>query len=148
MKHRAKTISNSLAPSCFDSFVLLCNPYLRYCCNVGTFHMKAAMDPSVGVTEDANLQRWVLGRARVLVRAAATAVGAEPLQALVAHFKRLKQWLEAAKIEWAIAALGEQQIGGAHGSTAALALIEEHALRSEEAHQLVSLYILFARCIL
>ena len=97
------------------------------------------MDPSVGVAEDANLQRWVLGKERVLVRAAAAAVGADALQALIEHFKRLKQWLEAAKVEWAVAALGG---GRGRGETytargaGALALIEEHALRSEEAQQL------------
>ena len=94
------------------------------------------MDPSLGLAEDANLQRWILGKDRVLVRAVAAAVGTEALQALVAHFKRLKQWLEAAKVEWAVEALGETQIGGAHGSTAALALIEEHALTTQEAQQL------------
>ena len=102
------------------------------------------MDQTVGVAEDANLQRWVLGRERVLVRAAAAAVGAEALHALVAHFKRSNQQLEAAKVEWAVATLGEMQIGGAHGSTAALALIEDNALTTEEAQQLVSLSILFA----
>ena len=59
-----------LAPSLADP-VSVCSPcmYLRYCCNVGPFHVKAAMGPSVGLAEDANLQRWVLGRERVLVRA-------------------------------------------------------------------------------
>ena len=70
-----------------------------------------------------------------MVWAAATAVGTEALRSLVAHFKGKGAFLNAAKIERAIAALGEEY-GADDGSKAALALIQEHGLATDEALQL------------
>ena len=98
------------------------------------------MDPSVAVAEDASVKGWVLTiKDRVLVKAVALAVGAEDLQALVAHYVSAEAWMEAAMVEWTIAALGEtygQSAGGAHGSEAALAMLKKHGLGTEETAQL------------
>ena len=37
------------------------------------------MDPSMGVTEDENLQRWILGSDKVIVRVTGKAVGLDGL---------------------------------------------------------------------
>ena len=96
------------------------------------------MDPSVAVAEDASVKGWVLTiKDRVLVKAVALAVGAEDLQALVAHYVSAEAWMEAAIVEWAIAALGETYgQSGAHGSGAALAMLKKHGLGTEETAQL------------
>ena len=96
------------------------------------------MDPSVGVAEDASVKGWVLTiKDRVLLKAVALAVGAEDLQALVAHYVSAEAWMEAAMVEWTIAALGETYgQSGAHGSGAALAMLKKHGLGTEETAQL------------
>ena len=100
-----------------------------YCCNVGPYHVRRARDPSVGVADDESIQRWVLGSDPVLVRAVATAVGAEGLTTLVAHFLQREHWLRAAKVEWAsYAAAGWYTEDGRARVKAALALIEEGKL--------------------
>ena len=96
------------------------------------------MDPSVGVAENASVKGWVLTiKDRVLVKAVALAVGAEDLQALVAHYVSAEAWMEAAMVEWTIAALGETYgQSGAHGSKAVLAMLKKHGLGTEETAQL------------
>ena len=59
--------------------------------------MKCAIDPSTAVTENEDIQKWVLTVDHVLVRAAAVAVSTE-LEGLVAHFKRKQDYLKAAKV--------------------------------------------------
>ena len=120
-----------------DRFVALS----RYCCNVGSYHVSRASDPSVAVAEDENIRRWVLNEDGVIVRAVATAVGAEGLSMLVEYFLRSESFLYAAKVESAAAAAAPGGMFGkdAHARvTAALALIEEHSLVTLEAQQLVS----------
>ena len=96
------------------------------------------MDPSVAVAENASVKGWVLTiKDRVLVKAVALAVGAEDLQALVAHYVSAEAWMEAAMVEWTIAALGETYgQSAAHGSGAALAMLKKHGLGTEETAQL------------
>ena len=120
-----------------DWFVVLS----RYCYNVGSYHVSRASDPSVAVAEDENVRRWVLNEDRVIVRAVATAVGAEGLSTLVRYFLRSKSFLYAAKVESAAAAAAPGGMLGkaAHARlTAALALIEEKSLVTLEAQQIVS----------
>ena len=100
--------------------------------------MRGAMDPSLGLVESKDVLAWILDADRVIVRAAATAVGAEGLETLVAHFKEQKAWLICAKVHWAAAGLGEGYGEAAIHSKAALALIKEHSLSTDEAQQLVS----------
>ena len=65
------------------------------------------MDASLGVAEQQDAIRWVMGRDRVLVRAAAVALGAAALEHLSTHFREQKEFLKSTKIELAYAALGE-----------------------------------------
>ena len=117
-----------------------------YCCNVGSFHVTRAVDPSVALTEDENAKLWVLHNDRVLARTVARAVGAEELYLLSTYFREKASWLDATKVERAIITLGEGygQVDGEHGSAAALALIATHSLATEEAQQ-IELDILLSR---
>ena len=88
------------------------------------------MDPSVGVAEDEDVRRWLLSEDRVLVRAVANAVGMDGLSTLVRNFGSKGEWLQAAKVEWACAAVkgtGFRGDGASH-SKAALEMIEELSL--------------------
>ena len=44
-----------------------------YANNAGVFHAKGTMDPSVGVTQDERLQRWLMVNDEVIARAVAMA---------------------------------------------------------------------------
>ena len=95
----------------------------------------------MAVAEDENIRRWVLNEDRVIVRAVATAVGAEGLSTLVQYFLRSESFLYAAKVESAAAAAAPGGMIGKNGHarlTAALSLIEEKSLATLEAQQLVS----------
>eukprot|EP00935_MAST-01C_sp_MAST-1C-sp1_P000662 g662.t1 len=109
-----------------------------YCGNVGSYHVKLSMDPSIAVTEDASIRRWLLQEPdAVLVRAVATAVGKEGLAALVDRFTQEGGMLEAAKLQWAAGSMsGRNDAVVFHDK--ALALIQEHGLVTPEAQQLVS----------
>ena len=109
-----------------------------YCCNVGSFHVTRAVDPSVALTEDENAKLWILQNDRVLARTVARAVGAEELYLLSTYFREKASWLDATKVERAIITLGEGygQVDGEHGSAAALALIATHSLATEDAQQI------------
>ena len=109
-----------------------------YCCNVGSYHAKLAMDPSKGVADDEDIKRWVVDEDAVVAGAVAKAVGLAGLDVLVEHFTSKSELLSAAKLQWAIANaagtfLDEEPV------KAALALIDDNGLSSEEAQQLVSL---------
>eukprot|EP00935_MAST-01C_sp_MAST-1C-sp1_P000566 g566.t1 len=111
----------------------------HYCCTVCPYHVKQAMDPSVGITEDKKIRDWILGADLVLSRAVATAVGTEGLATLVAFFVQEEDWLSAAKVEFAAAAflrLSKGLDGAATHMKAVMSLIEEHKLMSPEALQL------------
>ena len=114
-----------------------------YCCNVGAFHVKRAMDPAVALAEDESIREWITGSDRVVVRAVAKAVGMEGLKTLVAQFMQEEQWLDAAKVEWATitvtpggATADWRRPAGQSRMRAALSLIEEKALTTHEAQQI------------
>jgi hypothetical protein len=73
-----------------------------YTCNVGSFHVKQSMNPSVPVTESEDVMRWMMVSDTVVYQQTALAVGEEALQLLVAHFTDRSQWVEAAKARWAV----------------------------------------------
>eukprot|EP00935_MAST-01C_sp_MAST-1C-sp1_P002370 g2370.t1 len=109
-----------------------------YCCNIGPYHVQRARDPSAAAADDERVQRWVLESEPVIVRAVATAVGAEDLATLVVRFLQEERWVQAAKVEWASsAAVGGliTEDGRAH-MKAALNLIEGHDLSTLEAQKL------------
>ena len=72
--------------------------FARYICNVGCFHVRGAIDPSVQMAEDEHVKIWVLNEDMVVVKAVALVIGAGELQKLVAHFTGEKQYLNAAKV--------------------------------------------------
>jgi hypothetical protein len=73
-----------------------------YVCNVGSFHIKQSMDRSVPVAENKDVARWLMVDDAVLFQQTALAAGEEELGALVAHFSGRSQWVEAAKVRWAV----------------------------------------------
>jgi hypothetical protein len=73
-----------------------------YVCNVGSFHMKQSMDCSVPVTENGDVARYLMLGDTVLFRQMALAVGEEELEVLVASFVAKSQFVEAAKVKWAV----------------------------------------------
>ena len=105
-----------------------------YCCNVGPYHARRAMDPSVGVADDEDIKRWVVDEEGVVARAVTKAVGVDGLDVLVEHFTLQGELLSAAKLQWAIASGGSLVDEGR--MKAALALID--GLATKEAQQLVS----------
>ena len=107
-----------------------------YCCNVGPYHAMRAMDPSVGLAGDEDIKRWVVDEDGVVAGAVAKALGTDGLEALVEHFTSEGELLSAAKLQWAIACGGTLVDKGR--MKAALALIDNNGLATEEAQQLVS----------
>jgi hypothetical protein len=73
-----------------------------YVCNVGSFHIKQSMDPSVPVTENKDVARYLMLDDTVLFRQSALAVGKEELEVFVAYFADRSQWVEAAKAKNAV----------------------------------------------
>ena len=69
------------------------------------------------------MQRFLLGDDTVLVKAAAAAVGTEPLKALVIHFTEKGELVKAAQIEFALSAFGTGR--SAEHENAVLALLEQ-----------------------
>ena len=57
------------------------------------------MDPSRTVLDDCDVQRWVLGQDRILVRAVVMAVGISKLEKLAAHFADSNDWYKAAAVQ-------------------------------------------------
>ena len=110
-----------------------------YCCNVGPYHAMRAMDRSVGVADDEDVKRWVVDEDAVVAGAVAKAVGMDGLEALVEHFTSEGELLSAAKLQWSIACDGALLNEGR--TKAALALIDDNGLATEEAQQLVSHYL-------
>jgi hypothetical protein len=60
------------------------------------------MDRSVPVTENEEVARYLMVSDTVLFQQTALAVGEKELVALSAHFVAKSQWVEAAKIRWAV----------------------------------------------
>jgi hypothetical protein len=73
-----------------------------YVCNVGSFHLKQSMNQSVPVTENEDVARYLMLDDLVLFQQTALAVGEKELEVLAAHFTDKSQWLEAAKVRYAV----------------------------------------------
>jgi hypothetical protein len=73
-----------------------------YVCNVGSFHLKQSMNQSVPVTENEDVARYLMLDDAMLFQQTALAVGEKELEALAAHFTDKSQWLEAAKVRYAV----------------------------------------------
>jgi hypothetical protein len=74
-----------------------------YVCNVASYHVKQSMDPLLVLVENQDLQRLLLLLDdEMIVRAVAVAVGISELEVLTAHFSAAEEWIEAAKVAWAM----------------------------------------------
>jgi hypothetical protein len=80
-----------------------------YVCNVGSFHIKQSMDQSVPVTENQDMERYLMLDDTVLFRQAALAIGKAELEELATHFAETSRWLEAAKVRWAVYYMSSSQ---------------------------------------
>jgi hypothetical protein len=73
-----------------------------YVCNVASYHVKQSMDPSLALVENEDLKRLLLLDDETIVRAAAVAVGMSGLEVLTAQYSAAEEWVEAAKVAWAM----------------------------------------------
>jgi hypothetical protein len=80
-----------------------------YVCNVGSFHIRQSMDGSVPVAENKDVARWLMVDDAMLFQQTALAVGEEELEALVAYFVDRSQWVEAAKMKYAVYCVSRSQ---------------------------------------
>jgi hypothetical protein len=107
-----------------------------YVCNVASYHIKQAMDPSLLALENEDVKRWLLVNDETLVRAAAVTVGMAVLESLVAQYSAGEEWLEAAKLTWAIGMVSTASVGRVTHGTSALDLLEQAGSATAEAQQL------------
>jgi hypothetical protein len=82
-----------------------------YVCNVASYHVKQSIDPSLALAANVDVKRLVLADDETIVRAAAVAVGMVELELLLAHYSAAEEWIEAAKVGWAMGMVS----GGNHG---------------------------------
>ena len=97
-----------------------------YCCNVGSFHMTQAVDPSTPKVQSEPLRSFLLLEDSVLFLQAAIAMGAEDLHVLAAEYVTNGLLFEAAKAKFASANLA----GGEY--TSIIALMKEAHLLLEQ----------------
>jgi hypothetical protein len=107
-----------------------------YVCNVASYHIKQAMDPSLLALENEDVKRWLLVNDETLVRAAAATVGMDVLELLVAQYSAGEEWLEAAKLTWAISIVSTTDADRLKHGTSALDLLEHAGSATAEAQQL------------
>jgi hypothetical protein len=67
-------------------------------CNVASYHIKQAMNPSLALVENDDLKRWLPVDDESLVRTTSIAVGMVELELLLAHYNVSEAWVEAAKV--------------------------------------------------
>jgi hypothetical protein len=73
-----------------------------YVCNVASYHVKHAMDPSLVLAENEDLKRWLQVDDEPIVRAVAVAVGTAELELLLVDYSTSEEWLKASKVAWAM----------------------------------------------
>ena len=95
------------------------------------------MDPSVGVAEDEKLHEWLLGKDKVVVRAAAMAVGMEEVKRLAGIFIEKHKYLPAAKLTFAYCTgtFEPFEPRAEEHEEAALKLLREIGEETDEVHQ-------------
>jgi hypothetical protein len=89
-----------------------------YVCNVASYHVKQSMDPSLALVKNEDLKRLLLLDDGTIVRAAAVAVGISVLEVLTAHYSALEEWIEAAKVAWAMGVVSGGDDCVIHGKAA------------------------------
>jgi hypothetical protein len=73
-----------------------------YICNVASYHVKQSMDPSLALVANEDVKRLLLADDETIVRAAAVAVGLVELELMLAHYSAAEEWIETAKVAWAM----------------------------------------------
>ena len=97
--------------------------------------MRHTMQPSMRVTEDGRILRWIVLTDSVLVQAVAAAIGEKGLQELVDHFTAKGEFVAAARCCWASAHDVGYFASGAV-AVAALGLIEQSSEEGDDANML------------
>jgi hypothetical protein len=106
-----------------------------YVCNVASYHVKQSMDPSLALVEDEDLKRLLLLDDETIVRAAAAAVGISRLKVLTEHYSAVEEWINAAKVAWAMGMMSAGTGRSKHGKSA-LDLLAQAGLATPQAQQL------------
>jgi hypothetical protein len=89
-----------------------------YVCNVASYHVKQSMDPSLALVANGDVKRLLLAVDETIVRAVAVAVGMSELELLLAHYSAAEEWIEAAKVAWAMGMVSGGEGFKRHGKAA------------------------------
>jgi hypothetical protein len=95
-----------------------------YVCNVASYHMKQSMDPLLALVENEDLKRLLLLDDETIVRAAAVSVGMSELEMLMVSYSAAEEWMEAAKVAWAMGMVSVDSPSFLKHSKAALDLLQ------------------------
>jgi hypothetical protein len=106
-----------------------------YVCNVASYHVKQSMDPLLALVGNEDLNRLLLLDDETIVRAAAVAVGMAELEMLLAHYSAAEEWVEAAKVAWAMGMVSGGSDRLKHGKSA-LDLLAQAGSVTPQAQQL------------
>jgi hypothetical protein len=106
-----------------------------YVCNVASYHVKQSMDPSLALVENEDLKRLLLLDDETIVRAAAVSVGMSELEMLTANYSTAEEWMEAAKVAWAMGMMSGGSDRTKHGQSA-LDLLAQAGSATPQAQQL------------
>jgi hypothetical protein len=106
-----------------------------YVCNVASYHVKQSMDPLLALVENEDLKRLLLLDDETIVRAAAVGVGISGLEMLLAHCSAAEEWVEAAKVAWAIGMVSGGSDRKKHAKSA-LDLLAQAGSATPQAQQL------------
>jgi hypothetical protein len=93
------------------------------------------MDPALALVENEDLKRLLLLADETIVRAAAVAVGMSELEVLMAHYSAAEEWVEAAKVAWAMGMVSGGSDRAKHGKSA-LSLLTQNTVATTQAQQL------------
>jgi hypothetical protein len=106
-----------------------------YVCNVASYHVKQSMDPLLALVENQDLKRLLLLDDDTIVRAAAVSVGMSELEMLTANYSAAEEWMEAAKVAWAMGLVSGGSTRTEHGKSA-LGLLAQAGSATPQAQQL------------
>jgi hypothetical protein len=106
-----------------------------YVCNVASYHVKQSMDRLLALVENEDLKRLLLLDDETIVRAAALSVGMSELEMLTANYSAAEEWMEAAKVVWAMGMMSGDSDRLKHGESA-LDLLAQAGSATPQAQQL------------
>jgi hypothetical protein len=106
-----------------------------YVCNVASYHVKQSMDQALALVENKALKRLLLLDDATIVRAVAVVVEMSELEVLTAHYSAAAEWIEAAKVAWAMGMVSGGSDRKKHGKSA-LDLLAQAGSGKAQAQQL------------